>query len=148
MQETFPAWVYFANMYSNVTLFFLDLNLLSFQLCLNAGCLFKKIELSESIRYAPGDPIESWLNGLLCLDVMNSIPHINRFGLDCLWSVLNQKRIFIIFIDSSLLTFRLPPPSECDLYYVNRDTLFSYHKESELFLQVITLYLNVYFVLT
>lgn len=71
-------------MYSNVTLFFLDLNLLSFQLCLNAGRLFKKIELSESIRYAPGDPIESWLNGLLCLDVMNSIPHINRFGLDSL----------------------------------------------------------------
>lgn len=31
---------------------------------------------------------------------------------------------------------RLPPPSECDLYYVNRDTLFSYHKDSELFLQV------------
>lgn len=31
---------------------------------------------------------------------------------------------------------RLPPCSECDLYYVNRDTLFSYHKDSELFLQV------------
>ena len=31
---------------------------------------------------------------------------------------------------------RLPPASECDLYYVNRDTLFSYHKDSELFLQV------------
>lgn len=31
---------------------------------------------------------------------------------------------------------RLPNPRECDLYYVNRDTLFSYHKESEMFLQV------------
>ncbi|XP_057501011.1 RNA cytidine acetyltransferase 1 [Actinidia eriantha] len=72
-----------------------------------SGRLFKKIELSESIRYAPGDPIESWLHDLLCLDVTNSIPHINR----------------------------LPPTSECDLYYVNRDTLFSYHKDSELFLQ-------------
>lgn len=30
---------------------------------------------------------------------------------------------------------RLPHPSECELYYVNRDTLFSYHKASELFLQ-------------
>ena len=30
----------------------------------------------------------------------------------------------------------LPPCSECDLYYVNRDTLFSYHRDSELFLQV------------
>ncbi|XP_021631033.1 RNA cytidine acetyltransferase 1 isoform X3 [Manihot esculenta] len=72
-----------------------------------SGRLFKKIELSESIRYASGDPIESWLNALLCLDVANSIPSISR----------------------------LPPPSECDLYYVNRDTLFSYHKDSELFLQ-------------
>ncbi|KAI9108625.1 hypothetical protein K1719_020272 [Acacia pycnantha] len=72
-----------------------------------SGRLFKKIELSESIRYACGDPIESWLNGLLCLDVANAIPNLSR----------------------------LPPPSECDLYYVNRDTLFSYHKDSEMFLQ-------------
>ncbi|KAL8478874.1 hypothetical protein ACS0TY_030671 [Phlomoides rotata] len=72
-----------------------------------SGRFFKKIELSESIRYASGDPIESWLNALLCLDVTNSIPSISR----------------------------LPPPSECDLYYVNRDTLFSFHKDSELFLQ-------------
>lgn len=72
-----------------------------------SGRFFKKIELSESIRYAPGDPIESWLHGLLCLDVTNSIPSINS----------------------------LPGASNCDLYYVNRDTLFSYHKDSELFLQ-------------
>ncbi|XP_075516380.1 RNA cytidine acetyltransferase 1-like [Primulina tabacum] len=72
-----------------------------------SGRLFKKIELSESIRYASSDPIESWLHGLLCLDATKSIPNINR----------------------------LPPPGECDLYYVNRDTLFSYHKDSELFLQ-------------
>ncbi|KAK1320408.1 UPF0202 protein [Acorus calamus] len=72
-----------------------------------SGRLFKRVELSESIRYASGDPIESWLNGLLCLDVSNYIPKINR----------------------------LPHPDECNLYYVNRDTLFSYHKDSELFLQ-------------
>ncbi|KAF5799022.1 putative tRNA(Met) cytidine acetyltransferase [Helianthus annuus] len=72
-----------------------------------SGRLFRKIELSEAIRYASGDPVESWLNNLLCLDIAKSIPSINR----------------------------LPPPSECDLYYVNRDTLFSYHKDSELFLQ-------------
>ncbi|KMT08634.1 hypothetical protein BVRB_6g139110 [Beta vulgaris subsp. vulgaris] len=72
-----------------------------------SGRLFKKIELNESIRYASGDPIERWLNELLCLDVANYIPNITR----------------------------LPPPNECDLYYVNRDTLFSYHKDSELFLQ-------------
>ncbi|KAL1209886.1 RNA cytidine acetyltransferase 2 [Cardamine amara subsp. amara] len=72
-----------------------------------SGCLFKKIELNESIRYASGDPIESWLNGLLCLDVATCLPNPARH----------------------------PLPSECDLYYVNRDTLFSYHKDSELFLQ-------------
>ncbi|XP_055833006.1 RNA cytidine acetyltransferase 1-like [Solanum dulcamara] len=72
-----------------------------------SGRLFKKIELSESIRYASGDHIERWLNALLCLDVTNSIPSIRR----------------------------LPQPGDCDLYYVNRDTLFSYHKDSELFLQ-------------
>ncbi|KAJ4715525.1 RNA cytidine acetyltransferase [Melia azedarach] len=82
------------------------------------GRLFKKIELSESIRYSPGDPIESWLNALLCLDVTNSIPNISR----------------------------LPPPSECDLYYVNRDTLFSYHKDSELFLQrMMALYVSSHY---
>ncbi|PRQ49031.1 putative tRNA(Met) cytidine acetyltransferase [Rosa chinensis] len=72
-----------------------------------SGRLFKKIELKESIRYASGDPVESWLGGLLCLDITNSIPKLNG----------------------------LPAPNECDLYYVNRDTLFSYHKDSELFLQ-------------
>ncbi|XP_061972312.1 RNA cytidine acetyltransferase 1-like isoform X2 [Populus nigra] len=72
-----------------------------------SGRLFRKIELSESIRYASCDPIEFWLNALLCLDVTNSIPSIRR----------------------------LPPCSECNLYYINRDTLFSYHKDSELFLQ-------------
>ncbi|KAE7998202.1 hypothetical protein FH972_002768 [Carpinus fangiana] len=68
-----------------------------------SGRIFKKIELSESIRYASGDPIESWLHALLCLDVTNSIPNINR----------------------------IPQPDDCDLYYVNRDTLFSYHNDSE-----------------
>ena len=63
--------------------------------------------LNESIRYANGDPVEKWLNELLCLDVAN-VPHIQS---GC------------------------PLPASCDLYYVNRDTLFSYHKASEAFLQ-------------
>ncbi|CAN1345010.1 RNA cytidine acetyltransferase 1 [Linum perenne] len=83
-----------------------------------SGRLFKKIELNESIRYAIGDPIESWLNRLLCLDVSNFIPNISR----------------------------LPPPGDCDLYYVNRDTLFSYHKDSELFLQrMMALYVSSHY---
>ncbi|KAG8391484.1 hypothetical protein BUALT_Bualt01G0192500 [Buddleja alternifolia] len=72
-----------------------------------SGRVFKKIELSESIRYASGEPMESWLNALLCLDVTNTVPSI-----------------------SSLI-----PPSECGLYYVNLDTLFSSYRDSELFLQ-------------
>ncbi|KAL6568995.1 hypothetical protein OROGR_000720 [Orobanche gracilis] len=72
-----------------------------------SGQLFKSIKLNESVRYASGDPIESWLNSLLYLDVTDNVPSISR----------------------------LHPPSKCDLYYVNRDTLFSYHKDSELFLQ-------------
>ncbi|KAL0345095.1 UNVERIFIED_CONTAM: RNA cytidine acetyltransferase 1 [Sesamum radiatum] len=68
---------------------------------------FQKLELKEPIRYASEDPVESWLNDLLCLDATNSTPTISRF----------------------------PHPSECQLYYVSRDTLFSFHKESEIFLQ-------------
>lgn len=45
------------------------------------GRFFKKIELNESIRYASGDPIESWLNDLLCLDVASYIPNITRLAL-------------------------------------------------------------------
>ncbi|KAG9130714.1 hypothetical protein Leryth_012675 [Lithospermum erythrorhizon] len=72
-----------------------------------SGQTFKEIDLKESIRYASGDSIESWLNDLLCLDVTSHVPSIQR----------------------------LPHPTKCDLYYVNRDTLFSYNKDSEVFLQ-------------
>ncbi|PON58698.1 TmcA/NAT10/Kre [Parasponia andersonii] len=83
-----------------------------------SGRLFKKIELSESIRYASGDPIESWLHGLLCLDATNAVPKLSG----------------------------LPDTSKCELYYVNRDTLFSYHKESELFLQrMMALYVSSHY---
>ncbi|CAN6442176.1 unnamed protein product [Victoria cruziana] len=85
-----------------------------------SGSFFRKIELNESIRYAAKDPIESWLHGLLCLDATNQIPRLNSSG--------------------------LPPPSECDLYHVNRDTLFSYHKESEIFLQrMMALYVSSHY---
>ncbi|KYQ93042.1 putative N-acetyltransferase [Tieghemostelium lacteum] len=72
-----------------------------------SGRILKEVELQEPIRYSAGDPIEKWLNELLCLDstVIKSSP------VGC------------------------PHPDECQLYYVNRDTLFSYHKASETFLQ-------------
>ncbi|KAM9302263.1 RNA cytidine acetyltransferase [Gastrophryne carolinensis] len=66
-----------------------------------------EVSLQESIRYAPEDPVEKWLNDLLCLDCLN----ISRIITGC------------------------PLPETCDLYYVNRDTLFCYSKASESFLQ-------------
>ena len=69
----------------------------------------KEIKLDEPIRYGPSDPIERWLNSLLCLDATLTP---NRPALQ-----------------------GCPHPSECELFYVDRDTLFSYHPASELFLQ-------------
>lgn len=71
------------------------------------GRTLKEVKLEEPIRYAPEDPVEKWLNKVLCLDA--SIVSKNIQG--------------------------CPHPSECELYYVNRDTLFSYHPVSETFLQ-------------
>ena len=67
----------------------------------------REIKLEEPIRYSPGDHIEKWLNNLLCLDATV----ISKANQGC------------------------PHPSKCELYYVNRDTLFSYHPASEVFLQ-------------
>ncbi|XP_042309853.1 RNA cytidine acetyltransferase [Sceloporus undulatus] len=74
---------------------------------LSSARTLHEVSLHESIRYAPGDPVEKWLNDLLCLDCLN----ITRIISGC------------------------PLPESCDLYYVNRDTLFCYHKASETFLQ-------------
>ncbi|XP_069479483.1 RNA cytidine acetyltransferase [Ambystoma mexicanum] len=74
---------------------------------LSSARTLHEVSLHESIRYAPGDAVEKWLNELLCLDCLN----ITRIISGC------------------------PLPETCDLYYVNRDTLFCYHKASEAFLQ-------------
>ncbi|KAG9220365.1 hypothetical protein CCMSSC00406_0006630 [Pleurotus cornucopiae] len=68
----------------------------------------REIKLETPIRYAPGDQVEKWLNSLLCLDA-SIIPKSAHQG--------------------------CPHPSSCELFYVSRDTLFSYHPASELFLQ-------------
>ncbi|PNW85567.1 hypothetical protein CHLRE_03g192850v5 [Chlamydomonas reinhardtii] len=73
-----------------------------------SGRTFREVHLGEPIRYAPGDPIESWLHELLCLDAGSHMPKPPP---------------------------RLPHPSDCELFFVERDTLFSYHKASEKFLQ-------------
>ena len=48
--------------------------------------------------------MEAWLHELLCLDAADHVPRAPA---------------------------RLPHPDECDLFYVSRDTLFSYHRASE-----------------
>lgn len=67
----------------------------------------REIQLDEPIRYSSGDQVEKWLNGVLCLDA----------------SVVSRS------------SHGTPHPSQCELFYVNRDTLFSYHPASEVFLQ-------------
>ncbi|XP_012250606.2 RNA cytidine acetyltransferase [Athalia rosae] len=71
------------------------------------GRQLHEITLEESIRYKPGDSVEQWLTELLCLDAMTHAPVLSG----------------------------CPPPDTCQLYYINRDTLFCYHKASEIFLQ-------------
>ena len=68
----------------------------------------REIKLETPIRYSAGDNVEKWLNGLLCLDAT---------------------------IVSKGSAQGCPHPSQCELYYVSRDTLFSYHPASEVFLQ-------------
>ncbi|KAF8477042.1 GNAT acetyltransferase 2-domain-containing protein [Kalaharituber pfeilii] len=74
------------------------------------GRTLRETTLSEPIRYTPGDPVEAWLNKLLCLDA--TLPTAGRVNVG-----------------------GTPSPDKCDLYSVNRDTLFSYHPVSEKFLQ-------------
>ncbi|XP_057659508.1 RNA cytidine acetyltransferase isoform X1 [Diorhabda carinulata] len=77
------------------------------------GRTLHEVSLNESIRYKPGDAVETWLVKLLCLDSTSVTP----------------------------ISSGCPPPDNCDLYYINRDTLFCYHKASEEFLQrIVALY--------
>lgn len=79
------------------------------------GRTLREIKLAEPIRYAPGDAVEKWLNELLCLDATNP--------------------------SSTYALQKCPHPSECQLWAVSRDTLFSFHPVSEVFLQkVMALY--------
>ncbi|KAF4311181.1 exodeoxyribonuclease V alpha chain [Botryosphaeria dothidea] len=75
----------------------------------SGGRTLREVTLSESIRYAPGDPVEKWMNKLLCLDATLPRSRMNTQG--------------------------CPDPSQCQLLHVNRDTLFSFHPVSEKFLQ-------------
>ena len=75
----------------------------------SGGTILKEVSLEQAIRYADNDAVESWLYKLLLLDATTA----EEF-------------------EESLLD-----PKKLELYYVNRDTLFSYHKASEAFLRKI-----------
>jgi N-acetyltransferase 10 len=64
-----------------------------------------ELSLNEPIRYGRDDPVEKWLNKLLCLDSTSD----------------NSHRI----------VGSMPAPRDCDLYIVDRDALFSYHPLAE-----------------
>ncbi|CAG0920051.1 unnamed protein product [Notodromas monacha] len=83
-----------------------------------------EVALEESIRYRPGDPVESWLTELLCLNATDP----------------GKLRTF------ETSSGGCPLPEDCDLYYVNRDTLFCFHKASELFLhRLMSLYVSSHY---
>ena len=86
----------------------------------------KEVDLSHPIRYALGDPVEAWLNNLLCLDC-ESFDYNNTLG--------NKDGAGGGGYAVTELKGGAPAPAECELYHVNRDALFSYHRLSESFLQ-------------
>lgn len=72
-----------------------------------AGRVFREVQMEIPIRYSENDPVEAWLYDLLCLEA-------------------GGKR--------QILTAGAPHPDSCELYYVERDALFSRHRASEAFL--------------
>jgi N-acetyltransferase 10 len=89
-----------------------------------SGKMLHELQLNESIRYASDDSVEKWLNELLCLNC----------------SQISSDAVY--FSKQS----GCPVPDACELYYVNRDTLFSYHKVSEMFLQrLMSLYVSSHY---
>lgn len=76
------------------------------------------LTLNESIRYKCNDDIERWLINLLCLDTSNV----------------------------AVVSSGCPLPVLCELYYINRDALFSYHKAAETFLnRLMSIYVSSHY---
>ena len=79
---------------------------------------FREVVLHEPIRYASNDGVEKWLTDVLCLDATTP-PRLGG---------------------------KLPPPQSCDLYAVDRNSLFSYHRVSEAFLhRMMSLYVSSHY---
>jgi N-acetyltransferase 10 len=69
----------------------------------------RETDMNIPIRYNLNDPIENWLGNLLCLTAAKNLPLENT----------------------------LPHAKECSLYFINKETLFSFNKSSEKFLEKI-----------
>ncbi|ETO27670.1 hypothetical protein RFI_09460 [Reticulomyxa filosa] len=106
----------------------------------------RELTLREPIRYGEFDCVETWLNDLLCLNCctglgledeleQQQLAQLNRVGVNTsITSALSLKLSYI------------PDPNQCELYCVNRDTLFSYNKVSEYFLQkLMSLYVSSHY---
>lgn len=84
-----------------------------------AGRVFHEVHMETPIRYSEKDPVEAWLYDLLCLHAGG----------------VRQT-----------LTSGAPHPRDCELYFVERDALFSRHNASETFLQrVIALFVSSHY---
>jgi len=70
--------------------------------------IFHELTLDRPILYSLNDPVDIWINKFLCLNI--STVEIES------WAVC-------------------PKPEECDLYYINRDSLFIFEPDKENFLQ-------------
>jgi tRNA(Met) C34 N-acetyltransferase TmcA len=68
----------------------------------------REVSLEEPIRYGDEDEVEKWLMNLLCLNAADYVPRVPPV---------------------------LPHPDDCELFYVERDTLFSGHRVTEIALQ-------------
>eukprot|EP00924_Labyrinthula_sp_SR-Ha-C_P003427 snap_masked-scaffold_15-processed-gene-9.8-mRNA-1 protein AED:0.02 eAED:0.02 QI:0/0/0/1/1/1/2/0/1050 len=81
-----------------------------------------ELDLDEPIRYSKGDPVEKWLNELLCLDVSDDLNSTD--------------------VQESILVH----PDQCELFAIDRDTLFSFHKQTEKFLrQLLAIYSSAHY---
>ena len=74
----------------------------------SSGRTLREVSLDEPIRYGPGDAVEKWLMELLCLNAAEHAPRVPPI---------------------------LPHPEDCELFYVERDALFSGHRVTEVALQ-------------
>ena len=80
--------------------------------------VLREITLEEPIRYSAEDPVEAWLEGLLCLKATTTPAEMSG----------------------------CPVPASCELYQVNRDTLFSYNSVAEVFLhRLMALYVSSHY---